>query len=328
VINTGLIKAVFYTPDNNESIKPLLPETTLTRVILINVPHCQQYNRLVNWQPGIVSVIHPNYLQVLTLPMQLAMMASKPFPFKPMGLVHLANNIEVNFLPKIDSKLTLKTSFSGLQWHKKGWVFAVLSEGIVDEKLAISGTSFYLSRQRHASKDPFENGLYETAFSEHEKSEQKRNVNQHRGPRFMSNISGCDSVLFPLGIGRRYAHASGDYNPIHLTRWTAKLMGFKQAIAHGMYSKAICLSQIMKHQMTLGQTCPSQGKMLITSQFMQPIYLPTNCELWVSSNNEHTDPELNGIAAKHKDIKEIEFSLVSKVRSKYREHLRTQIVMG
>jgi len=328
MISTGLIKAVFYTPNNNESIKPLLPETTLTREIQINAPHCEQYNRLVNWKFGIESVIHPNYLQVLTLPMQLAMMANKPFPFKPMGLVHLANNIEINFLPKIDSKLTLKTSFSGLQWHKKGWVFAVLSEGIVDNKLAISGTSFYLSRQPHASKDQFENGLYETEFSEHEKSEQKRNSNQHTKPRFMSNINGCDSVLFPIGIGRRYAHASGDYNPIHLTRWTAKLMGFKQAIAHGMYSKAICLSQIMKREMTLSQTYPSQGKMLFTSQFMQPIYLPTNCELRVSDNNENTDSELNGISAKNKDIKEIELSLVSKVRSKYREHLRTQIVMG
>jgi hypothetical protein len=331
MINTGLIKAVFYTPDNNESIKPLLPETTLTRDIQINVPHCEQYNKLVNWQPGIVSVIHPNYLQVLTLPMQLAMMANKPFPFKPIGLVHLANNIEVNCLPKKNSKLTLKTSLSGLQWHNKGWVFAVLSEGIIDNKLAISGTSFYLSRQRHASKEQLENGLYVTECSEHEKSKQKRNSYQHTMRRLMSNINGfdcCDSVLFPLGIGRRYAHASGDYNPIHLTRWTAKLMGFKQAIAHGMYSKAICLSQIMKHEMTLGQTCPSQGKMLITSQFMQPIYLPTNCELRVSGNNENIDLALNGISAKNKGIKEIEFSLVSKVRSKYREHLRTQIVMG
>jgi hypothetical protein len=331
MINNGLIKAAFYTPDNNEFIKPLLPETNLTREIKINAPHCEQYNRLVNWQSGIGSVIHPNYLQVLTLPMQLAMMANKPFPFKPMGLVHLANNIEVNFLPTKKSKLTLKTSLSGLQWHKKGWVFAVLSEGIVDEKLAISGTSFYLSRQRHASKEKLENGLYAAEFSENEKNEQKRNVNQPKVPRFISNINGfdcSDSVLFPLGIGRRYAHISGDYNPIHLTRWTAKLMGFKQAIAHGMYSKAVCLSQILKHEMTQGQTCPSQEKMLFTSQFMQPIYLPTNCELRVSGNNENTDPKLNGIYVKNKGIKEIEFSLVSKVRSKFREHLRTQIVMG
>jgi acyl dehydratase len=331
MINKGLIKAAFYIPDNNEFIKPLLPETNLTREIQINALHCEQYNRLVNWKPGITSVIHPNYLQVLTLPMQLAMVTHKPFPFKPMGLVHLANNIEVNFLPTKTSKLTLKTSFAGLEWHKKGWVFAVLSEGMVDEKLAISGKSFYLSRQQHASREQLDNELYTAELSEREKIEQKRNVYQNKVPSLTCNINGfdcCDSVLFPLGIGRRYAHVSGDYNPIHLTRWTAKLMGFKQAIAHGMYSKAICLSQVMKHELTLGQTCPPQGKMLFTSQFIQPIYLPTNCELRVSGNNVSTDSELNGISTKNKSIKEIEFSLVSKVRSKYREHLRTQIVIG
>ena len=45
-------------------------------------------------------------------------------------------------------------------------------------------------------------------------------------------------------LGRRYAAISGDYNPIHLGALSAKLFGFKQAIAHGMWSKARCLAAL------------------------------------------------------------------------------------
>ena len=42
--------------------------------------------------------------------------------------------------------------------------------------------------------------------------------------------------------GRRYALTSGDFNLIHIHAITAKAFGFKQAIAHGMWSKAKALS--------------------------------------------------------------------------------------
>jgi acyl dehydratase len=35
---------------------------------------------------------------------------------------------------------------------------------------------------------------------------------------------------------------SGDHNPIHLHRLTARLFGFRRAIAHGMWSMARCLA--------------------------------------------------------------------------------------
>jgi hypothetical protein len=38
-----------------------------------------------------------------------------------------------------------------------------------------------------------------------------------------------------LGIG--YAMVLGDFNPIHLSKWSAKLFGFKKHIIHGMCTK-------------------------------------------------------------------------------------------
>ena len=37
---------------------------------------------------------------------------------------------------------------------------------------------------------------------------------------------------------------SGDYNPIHLHRLAARALGFRQAIAQGMYTKARCLAAL------------------------------------------------------------------------------------
>ena len=45
-------------------------------------------------------------------------------------------------------------------------------------------------------------------------------------------------------IGRRYGAVSGDRNPIHLYPLTARLFGFRRAIAHGMWTKARCLAAL------------------------------------------------------------------------------------
>jgi acyl dehydratase len=46
----------------------------------------------------------------------------------------------------------------------------------------------------------------------------------------------------PEDIGRRYGEVSGDRNPIHLHKLTAKMFGYPRAIAHGMWTKARCLA--------------------------------------------------------------------------------------
>lgn len=300
-MNMDLLKAALYKPEHTDGAIPILPTSSLSKTVKINSSHCERYNKAVDWKLGIASVTHPNYLQVLTLPMQLEMMISKPFPFKPMGLVHLANHIDVNFLPEQNATLDLKTSYNGITWHKKGWVFAVVSEGFVGGSLAISGTSYYLSRQKHDEVVDLDDA-----------------VNQAHAVPVIPSIEGLEppynntsKLNFPIGVGRQYARVSGDFNPIHLSRWSAKFMGFRQAIAHGMYSKALCLSMVIKQEMFDGKTMLAETPMQFSTQFMQPIYLPTQCELFINK-------------AEH----ELDFSLRSKSRSREREHLRTKVIIG
>ena len=304
----GLLQAALYKPEqllsSAQEQAPVLPNISLCKTISIKSTHCERYHKAVNWKLGIASVIHPNYLQVLTLPMQLEMMVTKPFPFKPMGLVHLANEIKVNYLPEQNATLHLKTSFNGISWHRKGWVFGVLSEGFVNGTLAISATSYYLSRQTHSGafkSEPTDTQNIASAMS----SLPALNLCAIEAP-----YEHTAELSFPLGVGRKYARVSGDYNPIHLSRWTAKIMGFKQAIAHGMYSKAVCLSAVLKRDIEHRKSNLAAASMTFSTQFMQPIYLPARCKLAVQSAGDSID-----------------FSLVSNRRQKSREHLRTSIVI-
>ncbi len=50
-------------------------------------------------------------------------------------------------------------------------------------------------------------------------------------------------------LGLRFARASGDFNPHHLFTWTAKMLGYKQPIAHGMWTIARCLAHMQSSGM-------------------------------------------------------------------------------
>lgn len=45
-------------------------------------------------------------------------------------------------------------------------------------------------------------------------------------------------VAVAADTGRRYARVSGDYNPHHLWSWTARPLGYRRPIAHGMWTFA------------------------------------------------------------------------------------------
>jgi len=69
----------------------------------------------------------------------------------------------------------------------------------------------------------------------------------------------------PGDLGRRYGSVSGDRNPIHMHALSARLFGFPQAIAHGMWTKARCLA-------ALESTLPDAYTVDVS--FRKPILLP------------------------------------------------------
>jgi len=94
-----------------------------------------------------------------------------------------------------------------------------------------------------------------------------------------------ETIGVPENIGRQYASVSGGYNPHHRYGWTARFIGFKQAIAHGMWS--------------LARSCASLEKALgypdtfeLDGQFKRPIFLPSTITLGYASDDDGAEFEL------------------------------------
>lgn len=311
-----LAKSALYRPRIDETIDQVkLPDLAKRQSIIINGPHCERYNRLCEWQPGIASVVHPNYIQVLSLPMQLSMMVEVPFPFKPLGLVHISNQIEVNALCEQHSTLEMQTSFGKLMWHKKGWVFEVITKAFQDQRLMITATSSYLARTKHSGDVAHSDSEKNHVSHYHDAKVKLTNAELSLEPNYKLLYQPC---TFESNIGRKYAAISKDYNPIHLTTASARMLGFKQAIAHGMFSKALCVSHLFKRIPRLKSQV--LGSFDVYTEFMQPIYLPSKSTLVANLAEQKSDD-----AQPHQQEHLYSFRLASFKNGKTREFLRGEV---
>jgi acyl dehydratase len=78
-------------------------------------------------------------------------------------------------------------------------------------------------------------------------------------------------------LGRRYAAVSGDHNPIHLYPLTAKALGFKRQIAHGMWSLARCVA-VVENRLPDAVT--------VDVIFKKPIFLPASVAFGVATYDD------------------------------------------
>ena len=81
----------------------------------------------------------------------------------------------------------------------------------------------------------------------------------------------------PGSAGRRYAAASGDYNPIHLWSWTARPFGFHRPILHGFCTEAMVAHALIEHR------CDGDPGALrrLRIAFRAPLPLPSTARLLV-----------------------------------------------
>ena len=113
----------------------------------------------------------------------------------------------------------------------------------------------------------------------------------HRGPRTDAHPARDEAPEhlalnaewhLPGDLGRRYAAVSGDRNPIHLHALTARPLGFPQAIAHGMWTKARCLAAL--EESDVGEL--SSGAFSVDVRFRRPILLPAAVGFGSAADNQ------------------------------------------
>jgi acyl dehydratase len=166
------------------------------------------------------------YPHVLVFGLQVAIMTGADFPFPMVGLVHVANRITQRRPLRAGEPLVLSAAAANLRPHERGTQFDLVSGVHADGESVWQETSTYLRRGG-------EHGGGEHSAEHHERGERAPSAPVRR-PAAVWRV--------PADIGRRYADVSGDRNPIHLHPLTARLFGFRRAIAHGMWSMSRCLA--------------------------------------------------------------------------------------
>lgn len=187
-----------------------LPERT------VDADHLARYARTCGFR--LRDELPPTYPHVLAFALHMAVMTDPAFPFPPVGLVHIENRIVCHRPIAVREELSLRVAPLPVEPHPRGRSFAIVTEARVGGELVWEEVSTMLRRG---------GGTGGASASE--------------APPVLST-----SATWRLdgGLGRRYAAASGDRNPIHLHALSAKAFGFPRAIAHGMWTKARALAAL------------------------------------------------------------------------------------
>jgi hypothetical protein len=145
----------------------------------------------------------------------LATMLDPGFPFRIVGLVHMENTLEAHDEPAPGQALLVRTVLRLLPPSSSGALRCVLeTAGSAAGSPIFACSSTYLIRRGAG-------GGAKPADTR-------------------PDLSGALLAQWTpdAAEGRRYARLSGDWNPIHLTGWSARLMGMRRPIIHGMHTLA------------------------------------------------------------------------------------------
>ena len=192
------------------------------------------------------------YPHIMAFALHMQLMLDDRFPFVPMGAVHVRNRIRQQRALRCDEVMDFEVRQGEVEQVEKGWEVSLVTEVRVNGELVWDDLSVMLIRKNGS-------GI------------RREKSSDEPGPPL------DQSVQWPLAAnkGRQYAAASGDYNPIHLYPWTAKLMGFKRQIMHGMWSKSRTVAHLLPGD--------HAGAASVSVAFKLPIFLPSTVTLFYGS---------------------------------------------
>lgn len=151
---------------------------------------------------------------------QVATMLDPAFPFRLAGTVHAENALRQEAPLQPARPLVLATTVAIRPPNDKGAVYATLDT--VGEQ---DGQSVFVCRSTYLVVRGGRGGHGRTRTAD-------------------ASLPTVAGWRLTAGSGRAYARLSGDWNPIHLWRWSAGLMGMKRPIIHGMHTLARACAEL------------------------------------------------------------------------------------
>lgn len=211
------------------------------------------------------NTLPPSFLHIIAFRLQMQLMVQGDFPLAAMGCVHLNNEIVQHRSIGSDETLRMVCQLSEHQLTARGVEFTFECLVYAGDECVWEDRSQYLSRRKTNIPKPAKPA--------------------HREPR---SYSQQEPLNISTGTARQYALASGDFNPIHLHDISAKLLGFKKMVVHGMWSKAACIAKLLDHDRSDALRC--------RVEFKTPVFLPSKALLCYEKNGSDTAFELRDAA--------------------------------
>lgn len=237
-------------------LSPVFPDTTMAvDNIAIDAIQLRRYRQVCGFSTDS-PLLPMSFLHVLVFRLQMAMMLRKEFPVAPMGLIHLSNTLRQYRPIEATEKPSLDCRIGDATLSAKGVEFSFICSAYIGQDKVWEDVSVYLTRMK--------TGIQKTITEQ----PALRNF-EHREPWQLRPAQ-----------ARQYAKASGDYNPIHLHNLSAKLLGFKKMIIHGMWSQAACIAALET----------SRGdRSECYAEFKTPVFLPTTLQFCHQRNEQNID---------------------------------------
>ena len=202
-------------------------------------PHVEAYAAVCGFpRKDSVPLTYPH---LLTFPLHMAIMSDPGFPYAALGMVHVENTITAHRAIAVGEVLDVSTTVGPARPHARGALLDFVTSVTVAGEVAWESTSTYLRRGAPPEGEPAAGLVIDDVPA-----------------------GGIDWRL-PADLGRTYASVSGDANPIHLYPWSAKALGFRRQIAHGMWTLARSIAAIENRL---------PDAVTVEAAFKKPVFLP------------------------------------------------------
>jgi hypothetical protein len=215
----------------------------------INPKRLAAYREVCGFAPEArLPILYP---QVLAGPLHMNLMTRRGFPFPLTGLVHVANSFEQTRALDAGESLRLSARIAASRHTRRGIEFDLVTECVDAAGQAPWRANMTVFRRlRHKPESAKQIRVLEKADIPH--------------------LCRYRTLDVPADIGWRYACASLDFNPIHISTPAARLLGLRRPIAHGMWSAARCAALL---------PMPAGAVRRFEVRFRKPLFLPARAVL-------------------------------------------------
>lgn len=194
------------------------------RGVQADVANLTAYQHLVGETAG--DVLPAGFIHALAFPVAMSVMNRDDFPLPLLGMLHLRNVVEHRSPVLFTEPLDIAARAENLRAHRAGTQLDVVAEvrASGEDTARWRGVSTYLAK-----------GVFLPG------------IDKASAPAPEEEFTAPDpTAVWQLGVdaGRAYAAVSGDFNPIHLSVLSAKALGLRRSIAHGMYLASRALADV------------------------------------------------------------------------------------